>query len=73
MVAEATFLPIAPSIDTAEARWAADELSGLLNRVDDDSVAAMILRQAQRELYSLVPGGQPAAEVVGPFRLRIAA
>ena len=61
-----------PTIDVAEARWAADELAGLLARVGPDSVAGLVLRQAERELRSLVPNARPA-EVVGPIRIRMAA
>jgi hypothetical protein len=61
-----------PTIDAAEARWAADELAALLARVDPDSVAALVLRQAERELRSLVPEARPG-EVVGPVRIRVAA
>jgi hypothetical protein len=64
-----------PTIDAAEARRAADELAGLIARVGPDSVAGLVLRNAERELRSLIPDGAAAAagEVVGPFRVRAAA
>lgn len=61
-----------PTIDAAEARWAADELAALLARIGPDSVAGLVLRQAERELRSLVPDARPT-EVVGPIRIRMAA
>lgn len=61
-----------PTIDVAEARWAADELAALLARVSPDSVAGLVLRQAERELRSLVPDAQ-SGEVLGPLRIRMAA
>jgi hypothetical protein len=61
-----------PTIDATEARWAADELAGLLARVGPDSVAALVLRQAERELRSILPDPKPG-EVVGPIRVRVAA
>ena len=61
-----------PTIDAAEARWAADELAALLARVGPDSVAALVLRQAERELRSIIPDAKPG-EVVGPIRIRVAA
>jgi hypothetical protein len=61
-----------PSIDTAEARWAADELAGLIARIGRDSIAGLVLRQAEQELRSLVPEAKPG-EVLGPIRIRMAA
>lgn len=61
-----------PTIDAAEARWAADELAGLIARVGRDSVAALVLRQAEQELRSILPDPEPG-EVVGPLRIRVAA
>ncbi len=73
MVTAPTTLPLpSPTIDAAEARWAADELAGLIARVGPDSVAGLVLRNAERELRSLVPAAEPA-EVVGPLRIRVAA
>jgi hypothetical protein len=73
MVIAPTTRPLpSPTIDATEARWAADELAALLARVGPDSVAALVLRQAERELRSLVPEARPG-EVVGPVRIRVAA
>ena len=73
MVITPSTLPLpSPTIDAAEARWAADELAALLARVAPGSVAGLVLRQAERELRSLVPDAPPG-EVVGPIRIRVAA
>ncbi len=74
MVTPNTVALPSPTIDAAEARWAADELAGLLRRIGPDSVVGLVLRQAQQELRSLV--GSADAEdrtVLGPFRLHRAA
>jgi hypothetical protein len=60
-----------PTIDTAEARWAAEQLGLLIERVGGDSVTGIILRQARQELTSLIPNA--GAEVIGPLRIRLAA
>jgi hypothetical protein len=60
-----------PTIDTAEARWAAEQLGSLIARLGDDSVAGIILAQARQELTSLIPNA--GAEVIGPLRIRLAA
>lgn len=44
----------ATTIDTGEVRWAAQELSAIIRQLDPDSPAGMLLRQARRELQSLV-------------------
>ena len=65
-----------PAIDSNEVRWAVDELAGLIAQVGSDSVAGLVLRQAQQELRSLVRGASAsneAATVVGPLRVRRAA
>jgi hypothetical protein len=64
--------PASPTIDAAEARRAADELAGLIARVGPESVAGLVLRNAERELRSLIPDAAPG-EVVGPLRVRVAA
>jgi hypothetical protein len=71
MVLHSTASPTSPTIDTAEARWAADQLGALIARVGDDSVAGLILRQARQELASLLQS--TGGEVIGPLRLRLAA
>jgi hypothetical protein len=59
------FTPEAPTIDAAEARWAADQLALLLEQLDPDSPVSMVMRQARRELASLVQ----SAVVIGPVRV----
>jgi len=71
MVLSSAHSPASPTIDTAEARWASEQLGLLIARVADDSVAGLILRQARRELASLLQSA--GGEVVGPFRVRAAA
>ncbi|MFO0849356.1 MAG: hypothetical protein U0871_12500 [Gemmataceae bacterium] len=71
MVAQPT-LSVSPSIDPAEARWAADELAALIRQAGPESVVGLVLKQAQRELRSLVGAAEPA-QLVGPVRLRVAA
>jgi len=61
------------TIDSNEVRWAVDELEGLIAQVGTDSVAALVLRQAQQELQSLVRSvgaSNDATKVVGPLRVR---
>lgn len=58
--------PDVPTIDAAEARWAAGELASLIARLGLDSPVSMVLRQTRRELASLAQSA--AATVVGPFR-----
>ena len=58
-----------PSIDAAEARWAASEISALLNQLELDSPTGLILRQARRELQSLIH----SAEMTSPRLLPAAA
>lgn len=60
-------LPATPAIDASEARWAATELAALIERLGPDSPVSLVLRQARRELASLVQS--PGATVVGPFRV----
>jgi len=59
-------IPSAPTIDVSEARWACEEVAALIDRLGPDSPAAMVLRNARRELASLAQSG--TATVVGPFR-----
>ena len=59
-------VPEVPAIDASEARWAAAELTVMIEKLGPDSPVAMVLRQARRELASLAP---PPATVVGPFRV----
>jgi hypothetical protein len=59
--------PQSPAIDATEARWAADELAVLINRLGPDSPVSLVLRHARRELTSLTQDAVP--RVVGPFRV----
>ena len=61
------FSPEAPLIDASEARWASEELAALIAKLGLDSPVSMVLRQARREIVSLVPTAN--ATVVGPFRI----
>ena len=66
-----TFAPPDARPATGDCAWALAELDDLVGRAD---AAGMILRQAQRELRSvLVEAAAPAARVVGPLRIRRAA
>ena len=60
-----------PTVETAPVRAAAAGLADLIQRVGPDTVAGLILAQAQRELASLSRAGA-AGTVTGPHRLRIA-
>lgn len=60
------FTPEAPTIDKAEARWASEELAALIARLGPDSPVRLVLRQARREIASLV---NEVPMVVGPFRI----
>lgn len=64
-------LPDMPEVDTQEVRWAIEYLTLMIARVGADSAIGMILRQARRELQSLV--AESEAEPVGVGSLRIAA
>lgn len=59
--------PQSPAIDVTEARWAAEELAGLIARLGPESPVSLVLRQARRELASLTQ--DTAARVMGPFRV----
>lgn len=58
-------LPELPTIDISEARWAAEYLSLMIDKLGPDSPVTLVLRQTRRELASLA---QSATTVVGPFR-----
>ena len=62
-----------PGIDPIEARWAAEAVGSLSRQLAADSLVAMVLQQAQRELDSLAASTDPTAGVVGPVRVRVAA
>lgn len=61
-----------PGIDPIEARWAAEAVGSLSRQLSADSIVAMVLQQAQRELNSLA-ASTDAGEVFGPVRVRVAA
>ena len=61
------FAPEIPAIDISEARWAAQELAAMIDKLGPDSPVSMVLRQARRELASLAQS--TTATVVGPFRV----
>jgi hypothetical protein len=50
----AVLLPDLPQIDVEEARWAIEYLTLMIARVGAESPVGMILRQARRELQSLL-------------------
>lgn len=62
-----------PSVDPIEARWAAEAVGSLSRQLGADSLVAMVLEQAQRELNSLAASTAPNDGVVGPVRIRVAA
>ncbi len=63
-----------PSIDPIEARWAAEAVGSLTRQLGSDSIVAMVLEQAQRELNSLAVSSAPTTDgVFGPVRVRVAA
>ena len=69
-----TFAPAAARPATGDCRWALAELADLIDRAGPDSIAGMILRQAQQELRSvLVESAAPGVRVVGPLRISRAA
>jgi hypothetical protein len=59
--------PQSPTIDVSEARWAADELAALINRLGPDSPVTLVLKHARRELNSLTQ--DTTVRIVGPFRV----
>ena len=65
-----------PSINSGDARWAAEALASLARQLESDSVIAVVLQRTRRELQSLatVPESTRTAdgsEVVGPIRIRM--
>jgi hypothetical protein len=63
-----------PAIDPIEARWAAEAVGSLSRQLGADSIVAMVLEQAQRELNSLAASSAPTTDgVFGPVRVRVAA
>ena len=66
-------VPLTQAIDVAETRWAASELTSLIERLGEHTVPGIVLRQAQQELASLIRGTDEEKTIVGPLRLRRAA
>ena len=62
-----------PAIDPIEARWAAEAVGSLSRQLASDSLVALVLEQAQRELNSLALSSPAAEEVLGPVKVRVAA
>jgi hypothetical protein len=62
-----------PAVDPVEARWAAEAVGSLSRQLAADSMVAMVLEQAQRELNSLAASTAPEGGVIGPVRIRVAA
>jgi hypothetical protein len=60
-------LPEAVAIDLSEARWAAEYLSLIIEKLGPESSVSLVLMQARRELASLAQ--DPSATVVGPIRI----
>ncbi len=63
----AALLPELPVIDSSEAQWAIEYLTVMIERVGPDSAVGMVLRQARRELQSLLESAE--ATVAGPLRI----
>lgn len=61
------FEPESPTIDVSEARWAFEELATLIEKLSLDSPVSLVLRQARRELASLMQSSN--ATLIGPFRI----
>ena len=60
-------VPEAPAIDIAEARWAVEYLSLMIEKLGGDSPVGMVLTQARRELTSLTQSAH--GTVIGPLRI----
>jgi len=60
-------LPETPKIDISEARWAAEYLSLMIEKLGPESPVSLVLMQARRELVSLAP--TTSATVIGPLRI----
>ncbi len=66
--------PDNPAVDPIEARWAAEAVGSLSRQLAADSIVAMVLEQAQRELTSLASSTTtPGDGVYGPVRVRVTA
>ena len=60
-------VPEMPVIDATEARWAAEYLSLMIEKVGPDSPVGMVLMQTRRELASLMQSS--GSRVMGPLRI----
>ena len=56
-----------PAIDISEARWAAEHLRLMVEKLGPESSVSLVLMQARRELASLAQSA--SATVVGPLRM----
>ena len=62
-------LPEAPAIDISEARWAAEYLSLMIEKLGPESAVSLVLMQSRRELLSLAQSASSDVMVVGPIRI----
>lgn len=62
-------LPEAPAIDISEARWAAEYLTLMIEKLGPESAVSLVLMQTRRELMSLAQSASGSATVVGPVRM----
>ena len=60
-------VPEMPVIDAAEARWAVEYLSLMIEKVGPESPVGMVLMQTRRELASLTQNAN--SRVMGPLRI----
>jgi len=65
----AVLLPDIPEVDAYEVNWAIEYLTLMIARVGNDSAVGMILRQARRELQSLLKENQVEGTVIVPLRI----
>ena len=62
-------LPEAPAIDISEARWAAEYLSLMIEKLGPGSAVSLVLMQSRRELLSLAQSAGSDVTVMGPIRI----
>ena len=60
-------MPEIPTIDVFEARWAAEYLTLMIDKLGPESPVTLILRQTRRELASLAQNEN--ATIIGPIRI----
>ena len=64
-------LPEAPTIDISEARWAAEYLTLMIEKLGPESAVCLVLMQLRRELMSLAQSANgTSATVSAQFELR---